>query len=402
MKPTLKPVLVVAPHLCFPARNGSDIYQERVARHLSSHAEYVDLVACQVVRRYRNLEIETETHFDNQMRSKTAAALRTLFFRSHYYAERFNTAAVVAAVRNQTGSTDYATIIASYLTTLATLPAPGQGQSRLVCTHNDEFKWFEDIIRTAGNPLTRQVASFSLKWLKRKVPALVKSAVMVHVSTADWQGFDQVAPGHRHLVVSLGTDIDSLPQWPTDGGSEKIKLTFMATLGVKMATDALQHFRESFEPKLRAAFGANLEIRVVGSKPAPSVIELCRLAGWQLFPDVAEPDFVRLLHESTFTLLPFPYSTGIKLKLIRSLGGGIPFLSTTASRPPHFPVLPGCCFSDDVADWVAAIKTWQESRGHAEARREMLAVAQAYSWPAVVAKLAENIIKIKESASPAT
>ena len=399
MNNILQPVLVVAPHMVLPVRNGSDISLERVARYLSRFAPHVDLIGSETIRRYRLAELESERHFGGGLRPKSGAALRTLLLRSHYYKERFNTPAIQQSVREHMAGGGYSTVLASYLTTLTVLPPARTGELRLAWTHNDEFKWYEDIVRTARNPLTRMVARQSLKWLSGEVPQLAAQAVFLHVSKADAGGFERVVPKHRHLVVSVGTDIDPVSQWPDFQADGPVILSFMATLGVKMAMDALDHFRTRFEPTLRAAFGSKLEIRIIGSQPAPAVVELCRTAGWKLFPDVPEDDFTRLLNESTFTLLPFAYATGIKLKLIRSLGGGVPFLSTTASQPSGFPVLPGCCFSDAPSDWCAAIKAWQNNPDRFGARQQMLVHARSYSWPAVVAELAAQLQKLKSSSA---
>jgi hypothetical protein len=379
---SLAPVLVVAPEVTFPTRSGGDISIERVARHLSTHAEFVDLVSCQSIRRYQNAEVKTETAYVNQLRGALPAALRTLLYRSHYLHERFHTPSALRAIGRQFHQETYGMVLASFLVTLAELPEADRFFT--VWTHNDEFKWCENI---ASNPLTGLVGRQSASWLRRQVPILAKKAVFLHVTEKDSQAYEKHVPGHRHLITGIGTDLDECSQWegtPSDG---PVILSFVGSLGVKMARDALSHFQEQFEPKLRAEFGPRLRIRVVGSQPGKEVTKICQAPGWELHPDVTDHELARLMRQSTFTILPFAYSTGIKLKLFRSLGNGTPFLSTNIARPESFSVPPGCCFSDQPGDWVATVRSWLARTDQPALRQQLYTMAKSYSWPAIVENL---------------
>lgn len=385
-----EPVLVVAPHLIHPAVNGSDISLERVARYLSQYAPFTDLISCNSIRRYRDGEVEREQIFDNQLRSRWNAAIRTVLFRSHYLHERFNTSIITHKVGEQISMERYCVILASYLVTLPLLPTSIEARC-FVWTHNDEFKWFEDLAQSSRNFIGRTVARLSLQWLYRQVPALARQAVFIHVSETDRDGFERVVADHRNLTVSVGTDIDATVNHKDCPKAERIVLTFIGTLGVRMALDALRHFHNKFQPTLRTTFREQLLVRVIGSNPLRSVRELCAKEGWDLRANVSDEELSTLLSESTFTFLPFAYATGSKLKLIRSLGSGVPFLSTLAARPPHFITPVGCCFSNDPNDWVKAVHAWQEANKES-ARKELLACAQTYAWPVVIEKMANSIL----------
>lgn len=385
------PVVVIAPHLIHPARNGADISLERVARYLSLQATLVDLIGCDTVRRYEKGVLTRDTPFRNQLRSKRLSGLATILKRSHYLRERFNTPAIARVVARVIGSENYGTVLASYLTTLSLLPPPQKGQRFLVWTHNDEFKWFADLADRAGSPLGRAVARLSLNWLRREVPRLAPQAVFLHVTENDRLGFEQVVPGHRNLVIPIGTDIDADPTWPESRTGDPVILTFTGGLAMQMATDALQHFRTHFEPALRAAFGSRLRIRVVGSQPSAGVAKLLAQTDWRLHADVTDEELSRLLRESTFTILPFPYATGVKLKLVRSLGSGIPFLSTLASRFDRLTPPGTCCCADDPSRWVAAIEAWIALPDKPAERRELLELANQYSWLATARELSAGL-----------
>jgi hypothetical protein len=387
----LKPAMVIAPHLVFPEINGADISLERVARYLSQHAPFVDLIGCSSIRRYRGTEIEKEELFTNQLRSRPQAAIRTLLFRTHYLYERFNTPAIRRVISGQMIKEEYGVVLASYLVTAPLLPHLAPSQKCFIWTHNDEFKWFEDLKNSTRNLAGKAVSHLSLQWLYREVPRLASRAVFIHVSEKDRVGFEQFVPDHRHLVVSIGTDIDPIVNENQVLEPEKIIISFIGSLGVQMAFDALRHFHNNFEPELRASFGAKLIVQIVGSNPLQAVRDLCRKAEWQLFENVSDAVFSQILAQSTFTMLPFAYVTGAKLKLVRTLGSGVPFLSTLAARPPDFPTPPGCCFSDDPQDWVKAVRSWKSQNAVGPARRKLLTVAEGYSWRVVVGKMAQAI-----------
>jgi hypothetical protein len=391
----LGPIFIAAPHLAFPELNGADISLERVARHLSSHAQWVDIVAAQVVRRYRNAELESETAIPSHPRSKRWAALRALCFRSHFLHERFNTPQIAATIRRLCLSNDYAMQMASFWTTYPMLPSSSGKQLRTIWTHNDEFKIYADHIRNTRNPLFKAVAASSLRWLRREVPKIALESVFLHVSEADFEGVNREVPGHRHLVVAVGTDLDSVHEWPESNPDGPVILSLTAALSVKMAFDALIHFRDHFEAPLRHAFGGRLVVRIIGSSPTPQVRGLCATQGWDLRPDTTNDVFAALVRESTFTMLPFPYSNGIKLKLIRTLGSGVPFLSTLACRPPNFSTPAGCCFADDPAEWVTTIRKWLSAPNKGELRSSLLNLACEYSWPKVVGDMALALEKIQ-------
>ncbi len=384
-------MLLVAPHLVHPARNGSDISLERMARYLSQHAEHTDLIGCDSLRRYERGKLVADTPFANRLRSKPVAGIRTLLFQSHYFREKFNTPAFTAVVHRQLAVENYGTVLASYLTTVPLLPPLRACQRLLVWTHNDEFKWFQDLAAKTPSRLGRAVACQSLGWLKRELPGLARRATLVHVTEDDRAGFERVLPGHASMVVAVGTDLDTSPHWPDRKPDDPVVLSFVSSLAVQMAGDALRHFRDRLEPVLRERFGPQLQVRVVGSGPSSTIRKLCAEASWALHADVSDEELARLLAESTFTMLPFPYTNGIKLKLVRSLGSGVPFLSTRVCQPPGFAVPTGCCFDDDPRGWGAAIDAWLARPDRRTAQEELLRLAQAYSWPAVVARMAEAI-----------
>jgi hypothetical protein len=386
-----RPLLVVAPHLMHPARNGADISLERIARYSSLQADHVDLIGCSSIRRYSSGGLVCEQLFENSLRPKAVAGIRTVLLRSHYFRERFNTPEIEAVVRRHLTGREYGTVLASFLTSACLLPEPQASQRRLIWTHNDELEWFKNITAIAANPMTRMVAAQSLRWLHRRLAQLVGHATLLHVSESDRAGFEAVLPNHSNLVVAVGADLDPESPLALHRECDPVVLTFVGGLAVQMAFDALDHFHSVIEPSIREQFTSRLQVRVVGSSPAPAIRRLCAKAGWELRADVSDESLSQLLRETTFTILPFPYSNGIKLKLLRSLGSGVPFISTRACRPPGFKVPAGCCFADEPKEWCETISNWLDRADRNEVREELRLLAQDYSWPSVVTRMWDDV-----------
>jgi hypothetical protein len=383
----LRPVLVVAPHLCLPARNGADILVERLSRNLSWHSDDVELIGSDFHCFYNRGKITRQTRFENSLFGKPLGAVLTLVRGSHYLLERFNTPRYMSYLGSHVDWTRFGTILASFLTTRQMLPRVSAQQRLLVLTHNDEMKWFGDRVKAERNFVARKVAMNSLKWLNRNTVRLTEGATLIHVSEADRAGYARLAPNHNSFLFPIGTDLDESPQWPTFGFDDRVILSFIGALSVQMASDALHHFRAVLLPGLQAAFREKLVVRVVGSGPSSEVKKLARQTGWELHADVSDEQLARLLRESTFTILPFPYATGVKLKLMRSLGSGVPYLATLAAGRPDMIVPAGCCCSDSGADWVGAINDWRNSAEKAHLRAGLLKLAREHSWAASTARL---------------
>jgi len=116
------------------------------------------------------------------------------------------------------------------------------------------------------------------------------------------------------------------------GPSVSRNRAIVGSLGVKINLDAIEFFKKDFYPLLKAGLGGDLEVLVVGSNPSDNVSRLCRDLGWMLYPDVSDEELTRLYRTSTFSILPFRYTTGSKLKLLQSLANGVPCLATLALR----------------------------------------------------------------------
>jgi len=383
-----KPILVLAPHLMLPARNGADILVEQSARHLSAYAPEVLVLGAEADIRYVAGERVDVRVTDRHMRSRRSAALRTIGSRSHYYREKFLTPGYRAAVADALAAGDYGGIVCSYLTTVEAVA--GSPLPVAAWTHNDEFRWFTDLRTTARDPVRRLTAESSLAYLGEHAARLASAARLAHVSPEDRDGFVGAIGAHTNRVIPIGADVDVPVAPPVPANTQVPTLLFVGSLSVGMNADALHHFETALAPRIRAAV-PGLRVVVCGSAPSPSVRKACSRNGWDLVPDASSEELDALYDGATFAILPFAYATGSKLKLLGALAHGVPVLATYAvtADPSMFDGL--SVRSDDPDEWVAAI-TAVTATGISEGRRsDLRRIAEESSWEGSVRQLAQYL-----------
>jgi hypothetical protein len=358
---------------------------------MSLHCGAVELVGQDFHRSYVAGAIESDVKFQNVMRDRRVAGILTLVKRSHYLLERFNTRCYRSYIENKINWDRYETVIVSFLTTLELVPETNARQHLLVWTHNDELKWYKDRVKNETNPFSRQIAWFSYNWIVRYLPKATQKATLIYVSESDRRGFETIVPNHKSVVAQIGTDVDATPEWAEAPLIDTLVLTFIGSLSVQMNYDALFHFSWLYQPILKTAFDRNITVRIVGSNPSQKIKQLVQRENWDLYENVTDIELARLVRESLFTFLPFPYAAGVKLKMLRSLGSGVPFLSTSASGGDSDSVPDYCCVSNDPSHWVQTIKEWVALKNKVPARNHMIEIAKLNSWGASVANIIKKI-----------
>lgn len=392
------PLLVLAPHLLYPLRNGGDI---GVAEHwgpLSHYVPYVLILGANTITRYENGRMVHQSTFENTFRDTKIAGLRTLFRRSHYLIEKFLTPIYRQLATQYLADPVFKNIVCSHLWSTSLLNFTGKDRFVVIQSHNDDFQWFQHLANHATNLPARFTALASKNWTTQFMQKHASDYWFFHCTERDQLGYAAISPNHRSFVMPVGVDIqiahvNALP--PTD----KLHLIFTGSLSVTMNLDALFTFRDQFLPALKAAFKHNLEISIVGSNPTMAVQHLCDDQKWNLFANVSDAELLYLYQNATFSILPFPYATGSKLKLLKSLSFGVPFLSTTHSSPGEMPNLPFCVFSDDPEDWVTNAKEAVLRGISVDQRKVLLTYAQQFSWEALAKKMFEQLKNLPEEAT---
>jgi len=109
------PILIIAPHLEYPTRNGADILIDRRWRQFSSYSSEVVIIGMNTVTKYSNSVLVSQENFFNRSRSKNIAALRTLIFRTHYLYEKFITKKYIEKVNEILSRADYGFLVFSFI-----------------------------------------------------------------------------------------------------------------------------------------------------------------------------------------------------------------------------------------------------------------------------------------------
>lgn len=394
------PWLILAPHLTYPTWNGADVSIDRMACSISRLVPYVDLIAADRIYRFKFGKIEEEIYFKNKHRSKSFAAFRAIILNDHYFGQRFNTPAFLLHSKNYLAKQDYRTIVFSYLTTsslIANSKKYNPDRLHMVWTHNDEFRWFADMQRKTKNPLISLTAHFAQKWLYRFLENNEKDLLLLHVTDEDWQGFLRIRPNHRAMRVSIGVDVQYHLPLPDHSmrrsKDEPIRLMFLGSLYMKMNEDAIMNFAEVYFPALKNKLPFSIEVRIVGSNPTKQISDLCQRLGWKLHKNVSDDELKNLFISSDFSLMPFKYTNGAKLKLLHSLAHGLPFLGTktVSGELMNFPDT--CLTADSPDEWVEHIKSIRDREDRFEHDRELLLqYANKYSWDTASTKLFKELV----------
>lgn len=390
------PCLVLAPHLKYPIDNGANILIDRRWAHFSKYIPYVDIIGEKTINQYMGGELVSRKRYTNAHRLKYRATAYTILNRSHYLLERFLTPQFIRVAANYLENPEYKTIVFSSIHAAIIIKRLNlnylskEDRLLLVETLNDEIAWFDNMLRTSKNPVVQLTAAISKRWVKRFLAIHQNDFIFIHLTNQDLEGYLVHYPEHYYIVIPAGGDI---PEFHAQRFTNemKIKLLFVGALNVKMNHDALLYFREKFYPILLDSLGDDLEVVVVGSRPSMKMYKLCAKMGWELYADVTDAKLSDIYRDSTFSLLPFPYTTGAKLKLINSLAHGLPFLATTNLVHQVDERLPACIFSDDPATWLSQIKITKERCISNEDRQLMVAFAKKYSWGNIARQMFDTL-----------
>lgn len=391
------PWLILAPHLLYPTRNGGDISVDRLAKSLSLFASYVDLIATDRICRFKDGKLESETFYTNRHRSKARAALQTIWFNDHYFKQKFNTTSFLNRSKVCLSNTAYKNIFFSYLSTASLVEYSLQQQPNrlhLVFTQNDEFRWFINIQQRTNNPLIGFTALLSRKWLHKLLRKHENNLLLLHVSDEDEAGFRAYYPNHLGVRMSIGVDEQhSLPAvTAVKDSSEGVRLIFVGSLSMKMNVDGLVNFSTTYFPKLRQALPFMVEVVVVGSNPTEEVVSLCQQMGWKLHQNVTDEQLQNLFVNADFSLMPFTYTNGAKLKLLNSLAHGVPFLGTENAGQQLTELPQNCLANNEPQAWVDHIMAVRSRGDFIETdRASLVEFASQYSWDTVTKQLLDRI-----------
>ncbi len=267
------------------------------------------------------------------------------------------------------------------------LIAPYIGKRLLVVdTQNSEWEWYTSFRNSTRNPLIKRVCDFSAARITQIMRQLPPQTIMAHVSQSDAEAYRQHRPDLRHILVPNGGDVCPRTRMP-DYLLPKKRLLFFASLHGKMSLDALRHFAERFWPVL----GDTCEMVVAGANPSTAITALCSQHGWELQVDLTEAEVDAVFEQTHFSVMPFFYGAGSKLKFFDAVTRGVPVLSTQAGacgQSSHLPTF--VTVSDDPQVWrkvvgetTSLVSDWKE---------QVDEFGNEYGWPAIARRLGAELV----------
>ena len=380
-------VIILAPHLIYPPRNGGDIYIERLGCHLSAHRGPVFILGANTLTCYEMGVNTSQSYFLNNLRTKPWAAIRTLAFNSHYLVEKFLTNAYRQKARELVFENPGAVVVYSLISS-ASLELTTQ--PTIILTQNDEIAFYRSQRVSTKNPLQKFVAAHSEKWVLNFLRHSKNNYIYAHISEADQDAYSNYVPQHKSIFVPAG--MESRSSFPSVNPQDnKIRLLFCGSLSVQMNLDSLLFFKEKFWGLLKNSFQEAVDVWIAGSHPTSFVINLCKSQGWTLYPDISDEDLNSLYEQATFGILPFEYSAGAKIKLLNSLAAGLPVLATTnVKNMPEQDFLPNL-YSNDPQKWLEHLQKYRIAGYDISGRIACQQFAMQYSWQKIVEKMDSDL-----------
>lgn len=385
-----KKILVVAPHLLYPPRNGADIHIDRKWSEISRYFTSVDILATNSLNVYENGIKINSKEFDNNIRSRITSIFRCIFYKSHYLKEKFNTRNFREQLHLQLTEHKYDLVVCSFISTADMII----GQERTsqtplyIETHNNEIKWFEDLSSRSSNFVIKIICKCSEGWLIKFLKKNAKKFTLINVTEADDE-FYRASFGMKNTLVSPGgcdvnvnTDDVSTKYCRRSGAP---RLLFVGSLSSTMNLDALKNFATKFVPVFDNE-GLTYELRVVGSNPTGKVRFLCQEKGWSLFRDVTDDELGEHFDWADYAIMPFEYSNGNKLKLFSTLARGVPFLATSQINLPHSENLK-CLSDDDPHRWIEMLLPHSLASHTSTDFAQLKELALNYSWTKLAKEL---------------
>jgi len=222
-------ILIFAPHLEYPTRNGADIYVDRLGLYLSKYRNKVLILGVNTLTTYEKGVMISQSNFSNKSRTKSIAALKTILNNSHYLLEKFLTREYKTQSKQLFSTFPNSLIFYSFIfTSIMNLSS----KKAIVLTHNNEVVYFQNQKKYSKNILIKMISSISEKWIISFLKNTLQNTIFAHITDIDSLGFKKYIPGNKCITIPAGVDVFPLiksPKW--DG---KIRLMFCGSLSVKM------------------------------------------------------------------------------------------------------------------------------------------------------------------------
>lgn len=191
-------------------------------------------------------------------------------------------------------------------------------------THNAEFLRLRSMIE--GNPWSLR-ALFARTQLgpvrSFEMQAVREAACTLAVSTDDYDYFQSLSPNCVELVPN-GVDLEL--HYPKADVTSDPNLLFLASLSYSANLDSLHYLINSILPLCQRK---DAHLDVVGSKPPPSLAQICSAAPIHANAVGEVRDTRPYIDRNRILVVPLRFGGGTRLKILEALAQGLPVISTS-------------------------------------------------------------------------
>ena len=373
-------IILVAPHLEYPPK----FTDCRYIIHRYTKIPKIKIVY--VLGKHNVLTFKNGKLIDNYIyckkkihNNKFVAAFNSLIFEKNYLAEKWYISKnFFCEYKYILKKFKPKTVVFSYLYPLIIFKKNNllSNKINIVCErHNDDVNWFSSLkyrdtfylnyFKSPAKLLNFLYAKIfniicdnSIKWIKNNVKNLDPEIKHIFISKIDKINASKYMDTTKSTVIHPSHDLIQNKceiRYPEKILKNKIKscnLLFIGSLSVKMNYDALLFFSKKFYPNIKSHFKKNISVTIVGSSPTTNIIDICSTNNWKLIPNATNNKLNFYYKNSHFSLLPFRYTNGFKIKYIESLVNGLPLLATKNINYLPGNKIPFSIFSDSVDDWI--------------------------------------------------
>lgn len=154
---------------------------------------------------------------------------------------------------------------------------------------------------------------------------LLKAWSVFAISEVDWQGLRELVPERDVLPVPMGIDRDFFRPPAHRRPPDTPHFCFVAAFNWHVNEDAALWLCGEVWPRVRAEL-PEARLSLVGRDPSPAVRELAALPGVTVTGTVE--DVRPYVWDSTASLVPLRYGSGVRTKILEAFAAGVPVVST--------------------------------------------------------------------------
>lgn len=316
-------ILYIASKTPYPAYDGGAVAAMSFIELLQTHGQVDGIIVSTKKHPFTN---ESQTKLSNYFQElapvqvdtsiKPWKAFSALFSGKNYNLARFKSTELHQKIVNQLAMKQYDWVVCDSLFAAVDLPQLDQGTRLAIRTHNVEFEIWENLSKSAKNPLKRWYLKQLAKTLKREELAILnKAQTLFTISSIDHLRLQTLLP-HK-VLVTLPVVIPTAENPLTNINPEVFHLGSMDWLPNIEAVNILEKlFLESSRLKqirLNLA-GKNLNKSLYA---APNITNFGEVASSEAF-----------MKNAGILVAPIFSGSGIRIKILEALALGIPVVTT--------------------------------------------------------------------------